>query len=64
MACPLSSFMSSANILECLKDIKIKNSEGFDRISQRVLADGAEILLLPLKVIFNKIYNKNKIPEQ
>ena len=64
MASPPSPFMSSANILECLKDIKIKNSEGFDRIPQRILADGAEFLLIPLEIIFEKIYNQNAIPEQ
>ena len=62
--CPSSPFMSNDNILECLKDIKIKNCEGFDRIPQRVLADGAELLVTPLSTIFQKIYDQKKIPEQ
>ena len=36
-------FMSRATILECLKEIKIENCEGYGRIPQRVLVDGAEI---------------------
>ena len=38
--------------------------EGFDRISQRVLADGAELLVTPLSTIFQKNYEQKKIPEQ
>ena len=56
--------MSSENIYECLRDIKIKNCEGYDHIPQRVLADGAEILLTPLSTLFSKIYTQRSIPEQ
>ena len=38
---PNSFFMTESDILECLKNIKIKNCEGFDRIPQRILVDGA-----------------------
>ena len=56
--------MSSPMILECLKEIKIKNCEGFDRIPQRVLTDGAEILVTPLSILFEKIYTQKAIPAQ
>ena len=59
-----SPFMTSDNILACLKDIKVKNCEGYDRIPQRILADGAEILVKPLTSLFERIYNQNKIPDQ
>ena len=38
-------FMGPAAILKCLTDLKGKNSEGYDRIPQRILCDGAEILV-------------------
>ena len=44
--------------------LKRKNSEGYDRIPQRVLVDGIEHLLDPLTHLFNLIYNQKKIPEQ
>ena len=56
--------MSSSMILECLKEIKIKNCEDYDRIPQRVLADGAEILVAPLSILFDKIYKQKSIPAQ
>ena len=62
--CPDSFFMSDTDIMECLKTIKIKNCEGYDRIPQRVLVDGAETLLHPLKDLFIKIYYQKKLPEQ
>ena len=45
-------------IRECIKTIKIKNKEGFDRIPQRVLVDGCENLFEPLAELFELIYKK------
>ena len=59
-----SNFMTRNEIFECLKTIKNKNCEGFDRIPQRILSDGAEILAVPLGGLFEKIYRQKKIPEQ
>ena len=56
--------MTINDTLECLKTIKNKNCEGFDRIPQRILADGAEILAAPLGGLFERIYIQRKIPEQ
>ena len=64
VTCNQSPFMSCANVLECLKEIKQKNCEGYDRIPQRILLDGAEILVTPLTILFGKIYNEKSIPEQ
>ena len=46
-------FMTRLNIYECIDGLKIKNTEGPDRIPQRFLIDGREFLLEPLN---------NKIP--
>jgi exonuclease III len=59
-----SFFMSSADVLSCMSSIKIKNCEGFDRIPQRILVDGANILINPLSKLFQKIYFQKEIPEQ
>ena len=47
-----------------LKNLKIKNSEGFDRIPQRILIDGMSELIKPFSILFNLIYTTNQIPEQ
>ena len=56
--------MSTTEIESCIKCIKIKNCEGYDRIPQRVLVDGMEQLLEPLTVLFKLIYERKEIPEQ
>ena len=38
-------FMSSMEVERCIQSIKVKNSEGFVRIPQRILVDGIEHLL-------------------
>ena len=35
-----SFFMDRDSIEECIRSLSIKNSEGFDRIPQRVIVDG------------------------
>ena len=56
--------MTSTDILECLKSIKNKNCEGYDRIPQRILHDGANELITPLTGLFQRIYTQKSIPEQ
>ena len=57
-------FMLYDNVLECIHEIKPKNCEGYDRIPQRILLDGAKYLATPLTALFNKIYTEKKVPEQ
>ena len=57
-------FMGPGEVLSCMKSLKCKNSEGFDRIPQRVLLDGADLLLPPLVKLFTLVYNEKAIPEQ
>ena len=57
-------FMDENSIKECMLTLKPKNSEGFDRIPQRVLLDGTEHLLQPLTTLFDQVYKQRKIPNQ
>ena len=57
-------FMSKQEIIRCISSIKPKNSEGFDRIPQRILLDGIDHLLNPLSELFTLIYKFKEIPEQ
>ena len=57
-------FMSTKWIGECINSLKIKNTEGYDRIPQRVLVDGINELTYPLSIIFRKIYYEKAIPGQ
>ena len=57
-------FMTRTDIVNSVKSLKVKNSEGYDRIPQRVLIDGLEILVEPLTIFFNKVYMSREIPGQ
>ena len=57
-------FMNENDVLDAVYSLKLKNSEGYDRIPQRFLIDGITILIKPLKVLFNLIYHTKQIPEQ
>ena len=59
-----SMFMDTNSIKHYLMSLKNKNSEGMDRIPQRILLDGADILVEPLARLFNLIYYEKKIPDQ
>ena len=43
-----SVFMTGNKINECIMDQKLKNMEGYDRISQRILIDGRVYILYNL----------------
>ena len=57
-------FMTAIDIYECVKQLKIKNCEGYDRIPQRILIDGIDALINPLTQLFALIYKDCQIPEQ
>ena len=59
-----SMFMSTREVEACIKSIKIKNSEGYDRIPQRILVEGIKHLLAPLSKLFKTVYDSKSIPEQ
>ena len=52
------------DIIECVKSLKIKNCEGYDRIPQRILSEGIEYLIKPLTGLFKLIVQQTKIPDQ
>ena len=56
--------MCLENIIGAFKSIKIKNCEGYDRIPQRIINKGMEILIEPAYALFNLIYKYKVIPEQ
>ena len=58
------NFISSTSVMNALKSIKIKNSEGYDRIPQRIFNEAKSILIRPITRLFELIYNNNQIPEQ
>jgi hypothetical protein len=41
--------------------VKIKHTEGFDRIPQRILVEGIDILLKPMTKMMNMIYIQKKV---
>ena len=49
-------FMDGASIRECIMSLKVKNSEGFDRIPQRILVDGVDHLLAPFVTLFSVFF--------
>ena len=57
-------FMSLEAVKSCMNSLKPKNSEGFDRIPQRILKDGAEILAVPMQKLMELIYKERKVPDQ
>ena len=51
--------MSVDNIRKAILSLKMKNSEGYDRIPQRILLDGISELTIPFTKLFNLIYSTN-----
>ena len=52
--------MTGKRILECVKSLKIKNTEGLDRIPQRIIIDGLDSLIKPLVKLFVLVYRDMK----
>ena len=51
--------MSEVNIRKAILSLKLKNSEGYERIPQRILLDGGAMLIKPFSKLFNLIYTTN-----
>ena len=62
--CEPKNFMTKLEVYEAMKTLKNKSGEGYDRIPQRILLDGADILVNPMSELFSRIYNQKSIPEQ
>jgi hypothetical protein len=57
-------FMNMDSIRSVMESMKIKNSEGYDRIPQQIIKEGLENLLVPFTQLFKKIYTERSVPEQ
>ena len=53
---PIPAPVLSLNLNESTQSIKLKNSEGHDRIPQILLIDGVSVLLQPLTSLFDNKY--------
>ena len=56
--------MQKEHILQAVKSIKMKNSEGNNGIPQRVLIDGISKLISSLTILFDSVYKKKTVLEQ
>ena len=57
-------FMDFETVKSCMLSLKSKNSEGFDRIPQKILTDGASVLSIPMYKLMRLIYYERKVPDQ
>ena len=57
-------FMDKVSIMECILSLQVKNSEGYDRIPQRILVDGADVLIATFEGLFSRIYTQVRVPDQ
>ena len=55
-----SNYMGEEEIITAVLALKTKNCEGYDRIPQRVISDGIGILIKPLTIFSNKIYEQTR----
>jgi hypothetical protein len=60
----VSMFMDTEAIISVVGSMKLKNSEGFDRIPQRVIIEGINHLIKPPTNLFKLIYAQKQVPEQ
>ncbi len=50
--------------MKVLKNLKIKNCEGYDRLPLTIFKEGAELLVDALTGLFKGIYKEKKVPDQ
>ena len=55
------NFMTMENVIKAMKEMKLKNSDGGGRIPQRILLDGAELLVKPMSILFKKDNSRLRI---
>ena len=58
------NFMSEMELIAAINSLAFKNCEGHDRIPQRIIKDGINMLLGPLSYLFDTIYKTKEIPQQ
>jgi hypothetical protein len=60
----VKNFMTEPDLVKAVLSLKTKNYEGLDWIPQRFQTDGIQFLIRPLRVLFRKIVQQRKLPEQ
>ena len=60
----VADFMTKSDIISCIKMLKVKNCEGYDRIPQKIFVDGIDLLIDPLTKLFSMVYRECTIPGQ
>ena len=48
-------FMDQASIRTVVESTKIKNSEGYDKISQKIIKEGLELQIVPFTICLKKL---------
>ena len=56
--------MDLDSVISVMKGLKPKNSEGYDRIPQRILVDGVDVLCKPVQRLMDLIYLEKNVPKQ
>ena len=54
-------FMTGERIMECIKSLKIKNTEGYAIIPQRIIIDVGGILCKPWVNLFKLVYRDKAV---
>jgi hypothetical protein len=57
-------FMDQTSVRQCIYSLKVKNTDGYDLIPQRILVGSIGILIGPFSILFEKIYYQRTIPGQ
>ena len=64
VTCSDYNFMDLDSVISVMKGLKPKNSEGYDRIPQRILVDGVDVLCKPVQRLMDLIYLEKNVPKQ
>ena len=62
--CVSQNFINEITVMKALDSIKIKNTDGYNRIPQQKLNEGKSILINLITNLLNLIYKNKVIPEQ
>jgi hypothetical protein len=53
--------MGITNILDCVRALKVSNSEGYNRLFRRIIQNGINLLMDPMTVLLKFIYESKVI---
>jgi hypothetical protein len=58
------NFIEFVNVINVTKSLKSKNSQGYDRIPQKVLFEGVDVLAAPMYKLLLLVYKEKKVLKQ